>query len=90
METSGKCCVCAGNLIDGQAWKDLLVFLATFLCTLILGVELGIGIGMVLSILLVIKQNSLSHIELLGQLPDTKKFKSKEKFPAAQIIPVSC
>jgi SulP family sulfate permease len=66
----------------------LCVFWVTFLITVFIGVEEGIGIGMGISVFLVIKQNSYTHLEVLGRIPGTATYKDLKKFPEAKKVPV--
>jgi MFS superfamily sulfate permease-like transporter len=52
-----------------------------------LGVELGIMIGIALSIFIVIKQTSSTHVEILGNIPGTTQYKDISKFPNAERHP---
>ncbi len=57
--------------------------------TVFIGVEEGIAIGMGISIFLVIKQNSYTHLEVLGKIPNTTQYKDLKKFPEAERVDVS-
>lgn len=63
--------------------RDFLTLLSTFLITLTIGVQEGVLAGVVLSIIMMVYHNSVPHITVLGQLPRSKYYRSKSRFPEA-------
>lgn len=79
------------KLIDYQEairlWKtdrsDFLTLLTTFVITLIMGIQIGVITGVILSLALMIYENSQPHYAVLGQLPNTRKYRNLDRFPQA-------
>ncbi|GAA5923353.1 uncharacterized protein JCM15063_003621 [Sporobolomyces koalae] len=57
-----------------RAWTDLLMLSITFLLSLFVSVEVGIITSVCLSMILCIKQSTLTHIKILGRVPGTNSF----------------
>lgn len=64
--------------------RDFLALVATFAVTLSVGIQAGIFSGMVLSLGIIIYQNSRPHVAVLGRLPDTGQYKNIHRFPEAE------
>jgi high affinity sulfate transporter 1 len=58
-----------------RAWKELAQLVITFILTIALGLELGIFISLGISIFFIIKHTTYPHITILGNVPDTDKYK---------------
>lgn len=63
--------------------SDFIMMLITFLVTLGLGIEEGILAGVTLSLALMIYRTSLPNICVLGQLPDSHRYRNIERFSEA-------
>jgi SulP family sulfate permease len=61
--------------------NDFWMLLVTFLTTLAVGIETGILAGVVLSLAIMIYHTSRPHYAVLGQVPGTKLFRNRERFP---------
>jgi SulP family sulfate permease len=64
--------------------RDFFMMLITFVATLALGIQQGVFVGVLLSLFLMIYQNSRPHISVLGHLPGTRDYRNIERFPEAQ------
>ena len=69
-----------------RAYKDLALMFLTFLTTIVFGAEDGIIISISVSLLLVVKQSTLSRISILGRMSGTDKFVDIQEFPSAETI----
>lgn len=58
-----------------RAWKELAQLVITFALTIGLGLELGIFISLGISIFFIIKHTTYPHITILGNVPETDKYK---------------
>lgn len=58
-----------------RAWKELAQLVITFCLTIVLGLELGIFISLGISIFFIIKHTTYPHITILGNVPETDKYK---------------
>ncbi|WP_350179203.1 solute carrier family 26 protein [Phaeodactylibacter sp.] len=80
------------NLVDYQEarhlWtadrRDFWTMLATFTATLLLGIQDGVLIGVLLSLAIMVYRNSRPHIAVLGQLPNSRRYRSIGRFSNAQ------
>jgi MFS superfamily sulfate permease-like transporter len=61
----------------------------TFSVTLFISVEVGIMAGIGISILLLIKNITKSHLTIFGNIPGTTRYKDTEKYPQAVKYTVS-
>ncbi|GAA6059879.1 hypothetical protein JCM10212_007084 [Sporobolomyces blumeae] len=57
-----------------RAWTDGGMMILTFLLSLFISVEVGIITSVSLSMVLCIKHSTLTHIKILGRIPDTDDF----------------
>jgi SulP family sulfate permease len=68
-----------------KLWKtdkrDFASLITTFIITLIVGIQVGVFAGVILSIGIIIFQNSRPHIAILGRMPDTAKYRNITRFP---------
>ncbi len=77
------------NLVDVDVihhlWKsdrrDFISLVTTFIITLTIGIQAGVLTGVILSIALIIFQNSRPHIAILGRMPETTKYRNITRFP---------
>lgn len=58
-----------------RAWKELAQLVITFCLTIVLGLELGIFLSLGISIFFIIKHTTYPHITILGNIPNTDKYK---------------
>jgi sulfate permease, SulP family len=65
--------------------RDFAMLMVTFLTTLGLGIEVGIAAGVALSLVMVIYQSTRPHAAELGELNQTGKFRSVQRFPEARV-----
>ncbi len=80
------------NLIDypeaRRLWsidrRDFWTMAATFSATLLLGIQTGLLIGVGLSLAIMVYRNSRPHIAILGQLPNSRRYRSVNRFAQAQ------
>lgn len=80
------------NLVDYQEarrlWtadrRDFWTMLATFVATLGLGIQNGVLIGVLFSLAIMVYRNSRPHIAILGQLPNSRRYRSISRFSNAQ------
>lgn len=80
------------NLVDYQEarrlWtadrRDFWTMLATFAATLGLGIQNGVLIGVLFSLAIMVYRNSRPHIAILGQLPNSRRYRSISRFSNAQ------
>eukprot|EP00026_Physarum_polycephalum_P010670 Phypoly_transcript_10839.p1 GENE.Phypoly_transcript_10839~~Phypoly_transcript_10839.p1 ORF type:complete len:414 (+),score=66.40 Phypoly_transcript_10839:25-1242(+) len=66
-----------------RAWVDLILLTMTALVTFIFSASVGLLISVGASVFIVIKQTSIPRVLVLGQVPETKKFKDIDQFPEA-------
>lgn len=64
--------------------RDFWTMLATFGATLVLGIQNGVLIGVLLSLGIMVYRNSRPHIAILGQLPNSRRYRSVSRFSNAQ------
>lgn len=64
--------------------RDFWTMLATFIATLMLGIQNGILIGVLLSLAIMVYRNSRPHIAVLGQLPNSRRYRSISRFSNAR------
>jgi SulP family sulfate permease len=67
--------------------RDFYVWIVTFMLTLFLGIQQGVFTGIVLSILMIIYKASKPHYAVLGNIPDTKLYRSIERYNEAVTEP---
>lgn len=74
-----------------RLWKtdrsDFTTLLATFLITLLAGIQIGILAGVILSLAIILYENSQPHYAILGQLPNSRKYRNVNRFPKAIQFP---
>lgn len=83
--------VAVGSLFEVSGaiklWKthrrDFLMLLITFVVTLVMSIEVGVLTGVVMSLLVIIFRSSRPHTVILGQIPNTRKYRSIERYPKA-------
>lgn len=63
--------------------SDFTTLAATFLITLLAGIQIGIMAGVILSLAIILYENSKPHYAILGQLPNTRKYRNVNRFPKA-------
>lgn len=64
--------------------RDFLTLLATFIITLTLGIQDGVLAGVLLSLAIVIYQNSRPHVAILGRLNGGPHFRNVDRFTEAR------
>lgn len=64
--------------------RDFWTMLATFGATLLLGIQNGVLIGVLLSLAIMVYRNSRPHITILGQLPNSRRYRSVSRFSNAR------
>lgn len=64
--------------------RDFWTMASTFLATLALGIQAGVLIGVLLSLSIMVYRNSRPHIAVLGQLPNSRRYRSLSRFAQAQ------
>lgn len=65
---------------DGRDFTNMIV---TFTATLVFGIQNGILTGVLLSLGIMVYRNARPHVAVLGQLPDSKHYRSIKRFPEA-------
>ncbi len=75
----------ARRLWRNDRW-DFLSLVATFIATLLLGILNGVLFGAVLSLALIIYQNSRPNYAVLGRLPGSSVYRSVERFADAMEV----
>ncbi len=63
--------------------RDFLTLLATFLITLVFGIQDGVLAGVLLSLAIMVYQNSRPHVAILGRLNKSRHFRNINRFEAA-------
>ncbi|MCB0557710.1 MAG: solute carrier family 26 protein [Lewinellaceae bacterium] len=79
------------NLVDYREaihlWRtdrtDFMTMIVTFVATLTLGIQNGVFTGVILSLALMIYRNSKPNISILGQLPNSNKYRNINRFEKA-------
>ncbi|GAA5990865.1 hypothetical protein JCM5350_008251 [Sporobolomyces pararoseus] len=64
-----------------RAYTDGFMMLLTFVLSLLISVEVGIITSLCLSMVLCIKQSTLTHIKILGRVPGTNSFSALQEGP---------
>lgn len=64
--------------------RDFWTMLTTFIATLLLGIQNGVLIGVLLSLAIMVYRNSRPHIAVLGQLPNSRRYRSISRFSNAR------
>ncbi|HMQ64453.1 MAG TPA: sulfate permease, partial [Flavilitoribacter sp.] len=67
--------------------RDFFALAATFILTLFVGIQQGVFTGIILSLLLILYQNSKPHVAVLGKLPGQDKYRNILRFPEAEQWP---
>lgn len=62
-----------------RGWSELALMFLIFSATVLYSLNLGIAIGIGLSLIMVIRQSTLSRIQILGRVPGTHKFENAEE-----------
>ncbi|MEN0005600.1 MAG: solute carrier family 26 protein [Bacteroidota bacterium] len=76
------------NLIDIEEakslWKhdkrDFLTFMVTFSATLLFGIQIGVLTGVMLSLSIMLYRNSVPHVAVLGQYPNSSSYRNINRF----------
>lgn len=58
-----------------SAWTDLTMMFLTFALAVIWNVEVGIIVSVSLSLLIIVRRSSKTHIKILGRVPNTDRWK---------------
>lgn len=64
--------------------RDFWTMLTTFVATLLLGIQNGVLMGVLLSLAIMVYRNSRPHIAVLGQLPNSRRYRSISRFSNAR------
>jgi SulP family sulfate permease len=65
--------------------RDFLTLLATFIITLTLGIQNGVLAGVLLSLAIMVYQNSRPHIATLGRLNNGRYFRNVNRYEGAEV-----
>lgn len=63
--------------------SEFYMMLTTFVVTLVFGIEEGVFSGVMLSLAYMIFKNSRPHVVILGQLPNSRRYRNVERYPKA-------
>ncbi|KAH8846489.1 hypothetical protein MCOR27_009024 [Pyricularia oryzae] len=64
-----------------RAWQELSLMFLIVLTTIFFSLNMGIAIGIGISLLLVIRNSTRPHIQILGRIPGTNRFENAEAHP---------
>ncbi|KAF8316037.1 hypothetical protein DL93DRAFT_2078228 [Clavulina sp. PMI_390] len=64
-----------------SAWTDLFMMLLTFVFTVFWSVEVGIIVSVCVSLILIVRRSSKPHINILGRVPGTDRWKPIHQAP---------